>query len=138
MVEDVKQYIKNCQNCQLRGNFFEKTSQESYSISIPKEIVKQIGVDLCKLSEADGFKHLEGVYMWNFIPGMKLILGQNHPVKKTGMKFHLRIKEKEKKACKHFILGWNFKMSMFFLIFDVCILICFPKLTCLNIMKVWI
>ena len=46
--------------------------------------------------------------------------------------------KKEKKTCKHFISGWNFKMSMFFFfIFDVCIQICFPKLTYLNIMRVW-
>ena len=32
---------------------------------------------------------------WNFIPGWK----------------------KEKKTCKHFILGWNFKMSMFLINF---------------------
>ena len=35
------------------------------------------------------------------------------PVKKTGMKFHARIK-KEKKTCKHFLPGWSFQMSMFF------------------------
>ena len=46
--------------------------------------------------------------------------------------------KKEKKTCKHFILGWNFKMSMFFLIFDVCILVCFPNSACLSRMKVWI
>ena len=59
------------------------------------------------------------------------------PFKKTGMKFHPGMK-KRKKTCKHFILGWNFKMSMFFLIFDVCIQICFRNLRCLNIMKIWI
>ena len=54
------------------------------------------------------------------------------PFKKTGMK-------KRKKTCKHFISGWNFKMSIFFFFFfffDVCIQICFPKLACLNIMKI--
>ena len=39
---------------------------------------------------------------WNFIPWWKTL----------------------KKRCKHFILGWNIKMS-------------FPKLTCLNIMSEW-
>ena len=37
-----------------------------------------------------------------FIPGWK-----------TGMRFHPGMKKKEKKTCKHFILGWNFKMTMF-------------------------
>ena len=52
---------------------------------------------------------------WNFIPGW------THP----GMKFD---------PCLS--LGWNFKMSMFFFIFDVCIQVCFPNSTCLNRMKV--
>ena len=39
---------------------------------------------------------------WNFIPWWKTL----------------------KKRCKHFILGWNIKIS-------------FPKLTCLNIMSEW-
>ena len=34
------------------------------------------------------------------------------PVKKTETKFHPGMK---KKTCKHFISGWNFKMSMIFL-----------------------
>ena len=53
---------------------------------------------------------------WNFIPGQK----------------------KEKKTCKHFITGWNFKMSMFFFNFWRIIKVCFPNSACLNIRKVWI
>ena len=61
-----------------------------------------------------------------FHPGMNSSLS-----KRQGWK-------KKKKTYKHFILGRNFEMSMFFFfIFDVCIQICFPKLTCLNIMRVW-
>ena len=100
----------------------------------------------------------EGVYTWNFIPGWNSSPDEIIPVYgemsltvytllprwnfipgwKTGMRFHPGMKKKEKKTCKHFILGWNFKMSMFFLIFDVCIQVCFPNSACLNIMKVWI
>ena len=56
------------------------------------------------------------------------------------MKFHPRKNsswderqgwKKEKKTCKHFILGWNFKMSMFFLICMYSSM--FSKFSCLNI-----
>ena len=75
---------------------------------------------------------------WNFIPGY------THLCQKDRDEISSR---EEKKTCKHFIPGWNFKISMFFFcflffvfffIFDVCIQICFPKLTCLNIVGVWI
>ena len=53
---------------------------------------------------------------WNFIPGLK----------------------KEKKTCKHFIPGWDFKMSMFFEFLKyVFKYIFYIQLTCLNIIKVW-
>ena len=70
---------------------------------------------------------------WNFIPGW------THPCQKGRDEISSREEKKTKKTCKHFIPEWNFKMSIFFVfIFDVCIQIFFPKLTCLNIMRVWI
>ena len=107
---------------------------------------------------------VKGCLHAKFHPGMKPVPGRKHPclwwdvsyslhvfaeikfhpginssLSKRRAKFHPGMK-KEKKMCKYFILGWNFKISMFFLkkTFDVCIQIPFPKLTCLNIMKVWI
>ena len=37
---------------------FKKISPELKSIPVPNEVMKQIGIDLCTLPEADGFKHL--------------------------------------------------------------------------------
>ena len=92
----------------------------------------------------NSYLYQECVYTLNFIPGWNSSREKIIPVygemllltrfcwdERQGWK-------KEKKTCKHFIPGWNFKMSMFFLIFDVCIQVCFPNSTCLNIMKVWI
>ena len=47
IVEDAKSYIKICEQ-----------SQNLQSISIPNEVMQQIGIHLCILPEADGFKHL--------------------------------------------------------------------------------
>ena len=46
---------------------------------------------------------------WNFIPGW------THPCQKDRDEISSRDEKKKKKTCKHFILGWNFKMSMIFL-----------------------
>ena len=95
---------------------------------------------------------LRGCLHVKFHPRMKLVPEWNHHClwwnvsyclhDFAEIKFHPGMKDrdekKEKKTCKHFILGWNFKMSMFFLIFEVCIQVCFPNSTCLNTMKVWI
>ena len=55
MVQDIKEYIKNCQNCQQQENFFIKISRKLQSIPIPSEVMKQIRVDRCKLLEPDGY-----------------------------------------------------------------------------------
>ena len=82
---------------------------------------------------------LRGCLQAKFDPGMKLVPGRNHPCLWWNvsyclhvfaeMKFHPGMNsslskrqewnfipgwKKEKKTCKHFIPGWNFKMSMFF------------------------
>ena len=82
---------------------------------------------------------LRGCLHVKFKPGMKLASGWNDPCLWWNvsyclhvfaeMKFHPEMNssqderqgwdfipewKKEKKTCKHFILGWNFKMSMFF------------------------
>ena len=76
----------------------------------------------------------------DFIPGRVSsrdeISRVNTVSKRQGWNFILGWK-KEKETCKHLIPGWNFKMSMFLKVFDVCMQICFPKLTCLNRMRVY-
>ena len=58
MIEDIKEYIKICKSCQQQGKIFKKISPELKSISVPNEVMKQIGIDLCTLPEGDGFKNL--------------------------------------------------------------------------------
>ena len=58
MVNDVKAYIKRCENCQRQTNTFKKISPELQSIPVPTEVMKQIGIDICNLPEVDGYKHL--------------------------------------------------------------------------------
>ena len=58
MIEDIKEYIKTCKSCQQQGKIFKKISPELKSIPVPNEVMKQIGIDLCTLSEVDEFKHL--------------------------------------------------------------------------------
>ena len=80
---------------------------------------------------------LRGCLHLKFHLGMKLVRGWNHPCLWWNvsyclhvfaeMKFHLGMKnwdeisswdeKKKKKTCKHFIPGWNFKMSMFLINF---------------------
>ena len=55
-----------------------------------------------------------------FHPGMKLVPGWNHPCLFTRFcrdEISSRDEQKKKKTCKHFIPGWNFKMSMFLINF---------------------
>ena len=101
---------------------------------------------------------LRGCLQVKFYPGIKLVLGWNYPClwwnvsyclhvfaetkfhsgmysslsKNTGMKFHPRMKKRTSSPDE--ILKW----VCFFLIFDLFVQICFPKLTCLNIMRVGI
>ena len=106
---------------------------------------------------------LRGCLHATFHPGMKIVSGRNHPClwwnfsyclhvfaemkfppemssslsKRQGWTFTPVRKKKKRRVntkSRDEILIW----ACFFLIFDVYIQICFPKLTCLNIMKVWI
>ena len=58
MVDDVKNYIKTCQNCQQQGKIFQRISPELQSIPIDAKVMQQVGVDLCSLPEVNGYKHL--------------------------------------------------------------------------------
>ena len=58
MVNDVKSYIKNCENCQHQSNTFKKNSPQLHSIPVPTGVMKQIGIDICNLPEVDGYRHL--------------------------------------------------------------------------------
>ena len=55
--DDVKEYIKKCDQCQKHGNL-KKVSTKLHSIPVINDVMQQIGVDVCNLPEVDGFKHL--------------------------------------------------------------------------------
>ena len=69
---------------------------------------------------------------WNFIPGWTELI----PGWKTGMKFHPGMKKRQKRRVNTSSRDEILK-SACFLIFDICIQVCFPNSTSLNI-KVWI
>ena len=96
-----------------------------------------------------------------FYPGMKVVPEWNHPflwwnvssclhvfaeakfhtgmsssLSKRKTRIHLGMKKKTKRRVNTSFRDETFKRACFFLIFDVYIQICFPKLTCLNVMKV--
>ena len=58
MVNEVKNYIKNCENCQRQSNTFKNIFPQLQSIPVPTDVMKQIGIDICKLPEVDGYRHL--------------------------------------------------------------------------------
>ena len=86
---------------------------------------------------------------WVFTPkfhlGMKLVPGRNHPcpMVKCFLLFtrfcrdEISSLDEKKKKTRVNTSSWDEILNEHvFLIFDVCIQICCPKLTCLNIMKV--
>ena len=44
MVNDVKNYIKNCENCQRQSNTFKKISPQLQSIPVPTDVMKQLAL----------------------------------------------------------------------------------------------
>ena len=58
MVDDVASFIKTCDECQRHGKASQKLSPELHSIPVPNNAMRQIGVDICRLPEVDGFNYL--------------------------------------------------------------------------------
>jgi hypothetical protein len=58
IVSDVADFIKTCENCQKQEKISKKIFPDLQSVSVLKEVMKQIGVDLCNLPDVDGYKHL--------------------------------------------------------------------------------
>ena len=52
---DIKQFIKKCDRYQKQGKIM-KISTEFHSIPVKCEVMRQIGVNIGNLLEADGFK----------------------------------------------------------------------------------
>ena len=58
---DVIDYIKGCERCQrVNRSALQKSSLELYNIPIPIKVMSQVGIDLMKLCETDGFEDEAG------------------------------------------------------------------------------
>ena len=54
--EDVDNFIKNCDDCQKHGTMAKNANTQLHPVPVPNKVMKQIGVDLSMLPEANGFK----------------------------------------------------------------------------------
>ena len=58
---DVIDYIKGCERCQqVNRSALQKSSLELYNFPIPMKVMSQVGIDLMKLCETDGFEDEAG------------------------------------------------------------------------------
>ena len=58
MLGGVGEYVRRCGLCQKHEKMQTLISPELQSVSVPSEVMKQIGVDVCNLPEVNGYKHL--------------------------------------------------------------------------------
>ena len=86
-----------------------------------------------------GWKH--SCLQWNFstvymfLPRLNILPEWTLPVKKDRDEISCRGEKKKKNTSKHFVPGWNLTKNMFLLNFLRMYSMCFPTLTCLNLMK---
>ena len=52
---DVDNFIKNCAECQNHGTIARNANTQLHPVPVPNKVMKQIGVDLSALSDANGF-----------------------------------------------------------------------------------
>ena len=69
IVIDVADDIKGCDNCQK--HLYKKVKEEWINIAVPSEVMKQIGVDICCLSNVDEFEY-DIVCIYYFSKWLKL------------------------------------------------------------------
>ena len=53
----INDYVKRFQQCQRQGNL-KSPKVELKLIPVPSSVMKQVGVDICNLSEVDGYRHV--------------------------------------------------------------------------------
>ena len=59
--EEVIELIKDCEQCQYVNRCsFQKSSLELHNTLIPPKVMSQIGIDLMKLCETEGYKDKSG------------------------------------------------------------------------------
>ena len=56
---DVRDFVSTCERCQRADTRFQKSAPNLHSIPVPMEPWKQVGVDICSLSDGvDGYKYM--------------------------------------------------------------------------------
>lgn len=58
MLNDVREYIKQCDACQKVNPASLKVIPTLHSVTVPKQVFKQIGVDIMSLPEVDNMKYV--------------------------------------------------------------------------------
>jgi hypothetical protein len=58
IVKDVTVHIHECSNCQKCSQRNLKVKPELQTVSIPNEVMNQVGIDLIRLPQAEGFTHV--------------------------------------------------------------------------------
>ena len=53
---DINEYVKSCEQCQKQGDLKSPEVQLKL-IPVTSSVMKQVGVDICKLPEIDGYCH---------------------------------------------------------------------------------
>jgi len=55
---DIREYIKSCEQCQKVYPKLSAEAPELQSVAVPKEVMRQIGIDISCLPESNGFKYI--------------------------------------------------------------------------------
>ena len=72
---DISDFVKKCEQCQKQGDL-KSPKADLKPIPIPSTVMKQVGVDICSLTETDGY----GAVVWwlsllhNFIQLIRRVL----------------------------------------------------------------
>ena len=74
---DITNYVKACPQCQRVNPKFDRATPQLHPVSAPSEVMKQIGVDISCLPEANGFRYNGGSHRLLFqVIGSQVSSGQ--------------------------------------------------------------
>lgn len=58
MNSDIKDYVKSCEKCQRVNPKLSADAPPMHSVAVPKEVMRQIGIDISCLPESNGLKYV--------------------------------------------------------------------------------
>ena len=58
IINNVLDFTQKCDRCQRQSNLPSNLKNEMHSVPVSPLVMKQVALDLCSLSEADGYRHL--------------------------------------------------------------------------------